>query len=169
MGNIISDGELHDIRFLIQSALFYREKARTFRTKVGAAIETFDMAIIGGFNIETYTHKGYHAEEVALIRALAHGYNGTDFRRMAVVYQDAGHNDFEVYPACLGCLNYLWDFTHPRFEIFVADIYGKGRYKGILEEMLSLKDGARIYPSENVRKNKPRLNSEPILSVNENR
>lgn len=146
----------------VKVALDYRELARTFDIKVGVALETYDGKIFGGFNVETYAHKGYHAEEVALIRALAEGYNGVDFRRLVVVFQDSRDEGVEIYPGCpLSCWGYLWEFAHPGLEIVVADARGKVHYKTTLKEIIHPPAPGRVFPSEEFRKRRPKLNSEP--------
>lgn len=146
----------------VRVALDYREQARTFDIKVGVALETYDGKIFGGFNVETYAHKGYHAEEVALIRALAEGYNGVDFKRMVVVFQDSRDEGVEIYPGCpLSCWGYLWEFAHPGLEIVVADARGKVHYKTTLKEIIHPPAPGRVFPSEEFRKRRPKLNSEP--------
>jgi len=146
---------------LVQVAVEFRKRARTFRTSVGVAIETRDGMVFGGFNIETYMHKGFHAEEVALIRGLARGYNGRDFKRLVVVFQDAGHSDVEIFPTCLSCLSYLNEFTHTNLEIVVADLEGNIHYQTTMGELFAGFTGkAAVYPSPKIRKVKPRLNSE---------
>ncbi len=148
---------------LVKAALEAREQARTFRTKVGVAIETCDGKIFPGFNVESYYHKGYHGEEVAVIRGLAEGYNGTDFLRLVEVFQDAGHNELETFPACPYCWMVLWENTHPDFEIIVADTQGNVHYRTTLKEIIHPPAPGQIYPSGLSRKVKPRLNSEPKL------
>ncbi len=152
----------------LKAAIGAREKAKTFRSKVGIAFEMYDGRIIPGFNIETYGHKGNHAEEVGLIVAMSEGYSGTDFRRMVEIYQDAGHNDVEVFPACpLDCWGRLLEFTHPYLEIVVADITGKVHYNTTLKEMVSgIKPPAQVYPSNKIRLAKPKSNIIPKLPLN---
>jgi cytidine deaminase len=156
----------------VKVALEYREQARTFRSKVGVAFVMDDGKIIGGFNIETYGHSGFHAEVVALIRALADityddvlgckvGYNGTNFKQLVVVFQDAGHDDVEIFPACISCWSWLWEFTHPDLEIVVADIKGNIHYKCLLKNIVHPPPPAEVFPSEKIKQIKPRTNSEP--------
>lgn len=154
--------KLQHLQEAVQEALRFREQARTFHSKVGIAFEMYDGRVIGGFNIETYAHKGYHAEEVALIRALAEGYNGIDFVGMVEVFQAAQHDEFEIYPACaLSCWGYLWEFTHPDLEIVVCDTTGKTHYECKLRDVLHPPPPALVFPSELLRKVKPKLNSTP--------
>ena len=146
----------------IDIALKYREQARTFRSKVGIAFVMYDGNVMGGFNIETYAHKGYHAEEVGLIRALAEGYNGVDFVSMVEVFQDAGHDEIEIFPACgLSCWGYLWEFTHPDLEIIVCDTKGNVHYKCLLKDIVHPPAPGQVFPSDKIRQLKPKMNSEP--------
>jgi cytidine deaminase len=156
------------IKKAIALALAARENAKSFRSKVGIAFEMYDGRLIPGFNIETYGHKGNHAEEVGLIIAMSEGYSGTDFRRMIEVYQDAGHEDIEVFPACpLDCWGRLLEFTHPYLEIVVADIHGNIHYSTMLKEMVSgIKPPAQVYPSNKIRLAKPKSNITPKLPLN---
>ena len=107
---------------LVQIALEAMNKAISFKSKVGAAILVKDGNIFSGFNIETYIHKGYHAEEVALISALKAGYKKNDFEAIAIVCSFEGQ-----YPACASCRQVLWEFTNPDLVIIYYDISsGKG-------------------------------------------
>lgn len=156
------DEDGKNIEEAVKVALDYRERARTFDIKVGVAFEMYDGKIFGGFNVETYAHKGYHAEEVGIIRALADGYNGVDFKRMVVVFQDTKDEEVEIYPGCaLSCWGYLWEFTHPGLEIVVADARGKVHYKTTLGEIIRPPSPGKVFPSEDFKKRRPKLNSEP--------
>ncbi|MCL4399303.1 cytidine deaminase [Candidatus Parvarchaeota archaeon] len=161
---IVSDERLKEG---LKAAINARERAKTFRSKVGVAFEMYDGRIIPGFNIETYGHKGNHAEEVGLIVAMSEGYNGTDFKRMIEIFQDAGHDDVEVFPACpLDCWGRLLEFTHPYLEIVVADVRGKVHYRTTLKEMTSgIKPPAQVYPSNKIRLAKPKSNITPKLPL----
>lgn len=149
---------------LIEVALESRKRAITFRSFVGAAIKTRDGKIFGGFNIEPYSLKGYHAEEVALIPALVNGYYGTDFDEIAIVYKDAGDNGSEVFPGCPSCWGYLWDLTHPKLKIHNVDTEGTVLYSTKLNEIIRPALPAKVFPSLKTRKLKPRFNSIPKLT-----
>lgn len=150
------------IKEAVKAALDAREKkARTFRSSVGVAFCMYDGEIIDGFNAETSGHKGYHAEEVAILKALDRGYNGPDFDFMVEVFQDAGHDETEIYPACPSCWTYLLEFTHPGLEILVADTAGEVKYGCKLNEIIHPPAPGQIYPSEKIRKLRPKTNSEP--------
>lgn len=150
------------IREAVKAAIEAREKkARTFRSKVGVAFCMYDGTIIDGFNAETSGHKGYHAEEVAILKALDQGYNGVDFDFMVEVFQDGGHDELEIYPACPSCWNYMLEFAHNDLEILVADVDGNVQYSCKLNEIIHPPAPGQVYPSEKIRKLRPKTNSEP--------
>jgi len=150
----------------IQVALESRALARTFRTSVGVAIETYDGEIFGGFNIETYPQKGWHAEEVALIKGLAQGYNATDFRRCVVLFQHADSKESPIYPGCPSCWEYYWEFTHPYFTFVNVDERGEIVYSARLNEILHPPKPGLIYPANITRKIRPKQNFLPKLPLN---
>ncbi len=155
-----------EIKDLIKTAQHYRSMARTFRSSVGVAFQMWDGKAFGGFNMETYGHKGLHAEEVGIVRALAEGYNGTDFRRMVEIFQDAGHNEIEIFPGCFTCWAAMWEWTHPYLEIIVADAEGNSKYSARLKDMVSPAPPVHIYPSNKIREIKPKINFVPKLPLN---
>jgi cytidine deaminase len=157
-----------DLEDLMKAAIEARKRALTFRTAVGVAYETYDGKIYSGFNLETYGHKGEHAEEVGLMRLLADGYMGTDVRRMVEVFQDAGHEDTEIFPACFTCWARMWEFLHPYLEIIVVDTDGNVVWQDTLYELLHGVEerGAEIFPSNRIRLTKPKQNFHPRLPLN---
>lgn len=156
-----------ELQQLINVAVEAREKALTFRTPVGVAYETYDGKIYSGFNLETYGHKGEHAEEVGLMRLLADGYMGTDVKRMVEVFQDVGSEDSEIFPACMTCWARMWEFLHPYLEVIVTDTTGKVMWQDTLYELLHGVEerGAEIYPSNKIRVAKPKKNFRPRLPL----
>lgn len=153
---------------LVDAAIDARDDALTFNTAVGVAYETYDGEIFEGFNVETFSHKGYHAEEVGLVRAMAEGYSHTDFRRMVEVYQDASHETTELYPGCpLSCWGWWNEFTHPYFDVVVADTDGEVHYEATLDDILDLPGDGQVYPSNLLRENKVRQNRDPRLPLHE--
>jgi len=121
----------------IIAAIQAMKKAISFRTKVGACLYTQDK-LFPGFNIENKTHKGYHAEEVAIIKALDKQINPEDFIGIIIAY------DFkDIYPACGSCRQYLWEYTNPELLITVVDIHGNIRYEAKLKELYPMP-----YPKE---------------------
>lgn len=160
------DGKDKTIQKAVNIALEARKNAKTFRSSVGIAMEMYDGTIFSGFNIETYANKGYHAEEVATINALSAGYHGTDFKRMIEVFQDAGHDEAEIFPGCpLHCWGTLLEFTHPYLKIVVADVTGNVRYQIRLKDIFNTDKGFDIYPSAKIREVKPKLNISPKLPL----
>lgn len=157
------------LKMLIDAAMDARSHALTFRSSVGIAYETYNGGIFTGFNIENYFAKATHAEENGLQALLKEGYMGTDVRRMAEIYQDAGHNKTEKFPACYDCWSKQWDFLHPYLAIIVVDSNGEAHGSITLKQInKSLEDlGFDVYPSNAVRKGKPRLNFGPRLPLNE--
>lgn len=152
---------------MIDAAVAARDRAITFNTAVGVAYETYDGEIYAGFNVETFIQKSYHAEEMGLIRALADGYVHTDLRRMVEVYQDASHDETELYPGCPNCWGYWREFAHPYFEVIVADTTGDVHYSAPLHEILDLPGRGEVYPSNLLRENKNRRNTQPLLPLDD--
>ncbi len=160
--------DVEELKKAINVAIEARKNAKTFRSSVGIAMQMYDGTIFPGFNIETYAHKGYHAEEVATINALSAGYHGTDFKRMIEIFQDAGHDEVEIFPACpLHCWGTLLEFTHPYLQIVVADVSGNVKYSIRLNELFNTDKGFDIYPSVKIREIKPKLNVMPKLPLSE--
>jgi len=146
----------------VSVAMQSREMARTFRSKVGTALQTKDRWF-GGSNIELYAYNGYHAEEMSVISGLEEGYRGKDFPRLAEVFQDAGHKEVEIFPACaLHCWGVMYAFTHPGIEIVVADVEGKVHYEARLNQILHPPYPGEVYPSLKIREIKPLNNFEPL-------
>jgi cytidine deaminase len=140
----------------------YRAKSRTFRSSVGVAFEAQNNWF-GGFNIEKYAYNGYHAEEVAIIRGLDRGFRGTDFTRMVEIFQDAGHNEVEIFPACpLYCWGVMNAFTHPGLQVIVADVDGNVHYQTTLKEIIHPPAPGTVYPSDKIRAIKPLCNVTPL-------
>lgn len=106
--------------------------ARASKSKVGACVYTRATRycyakMYGGFNIENRCHKGYHAEEVALLNAIAHRNMPDDFEGIVIVYKFAGHDS--VYPGCGHCRQLLWEYTNKDLLITVVDTNGKIRFE----------------------------------------
>lgn len=148
----------------IEEAVEYRDQARTYGTKVGVAVGTFDGAVFGGFNMENKRHKGVHAEEAALIHAMLNGYNATDLRSLVVVYGD-GEGDIDIFPACLSCLAFAWDYAHPKLNVVVADTAGDIKYCERLEDIVSHPGPADTYPTHEISGRGDLKNGEPRLPL----
>ncbi len=150
----------------VKVALEAREQSRTFRSKVGVAFTMYDGRIFGGFNIEKYGYGGYHAEEVGILLALSKGYRGDDFKRMVEVYQDAGHNKVEIYPACPNhCWGTLHTYTNPNLEIVVVSTAGKTLFNVFMREIIALPGKAQVYPSNEIKKAKVLRNVAPRSAI----
>ena len=162
----IPGNDVKNLRKAINVALEASKNAKTFRSSVGVAMEMYDGSIFPGFNIETYAHKGYHAEEVATINAMSAGYHGTDFKRMIEIFQDAGHDEVEIFPACpFHCWGTLLEFAHPYLQIVVAGVSGNVKYSIRLRELFNTDKGFDVYPSVKIREIKPKLNITPKLPL----
>jgi len=134
----------------IAEAREYREQARTYSTRVGVAVETFDGEVFGGFNMENKRHKGVHAEEAALIHAMLHGYNATDLRSLVVVYADSSGHNSGIFPACLSCLAFAWDYAHPKLNVVVADTDGELLYHERLDAVVEHPGEADTFPTHDI-------------------
>lgn len=123
-----------------------QKKALATRTKVGVCIVTTDGKFYQGANFENNLKKTFHAEETALIHALMDGKRKTDFKYM--VQLAFGPN--KVYPCCLSCLAYLYDYTHPDFKIYTI---WKTEIKHIatLKELVKGFGDADVYPDKSRR------------------
>jgi len=120
----------------IELAIDYMRKARTFKSSVGACIYT-DKGCYPGFNVESYIHKGYHAEEVALINTMLHNVDPKKVKGIVIVYVFRGGQITSIYPACATCRQWLWEFTNPDILVTVVNPLGKI----IFEEKLK-----KLYP-----------------------
>jgi len=113
---------------------FAMKLALTFRSRVGAVLVAENNRTFLGFNIENYCHKGYHAEETALINALLHGYRGTMLKELYLTYDFYGHSE-NIYPMCGHCRQLYWEFTHPDLVVTVVNQKGDILYRGKLSEL----------------------------------
>jgi cytidine deaminase len=163
MSTEISKKDFQMLDHAISIAVNMRAMARTFRSSVGTCLVTKDLTMFGGCNLETYGHKGYHAEEMSLLAGLKEGYNGTDFDYLVEIFQDAGHDKVEIFPACLSCWTVLWEFTHPDLRIVCVDTKGEPRYTCKLGDIIHPPPPGEVFPSDLVRQVKPKLNIEPRL------
>lgn len=132
-----------ELEFAIKLAHEARKKAIAVRTNVGVCIVSTDKDYFQGANFENSYKKTYHAEEVALIQALMRGLKGTDLSYMV---QLAFAED-KVYPCCLSCLAFLWEYTHPDFMIYTV-WEGRIKHAASLKQLTSGFEGADIYPKK---------------------
>jgi len=116
----------------INWAISYMKNAKTFKSKVGACLYTKEYCY-GGYNIETRIHKGYHAEEVAIINALLNNIHPRRFKGIIIVYEFKGHTG--VYPACASCRQFLHEFTNPDLLVTVVDTKGKIIFEDTLKNL----------------------------------
>lgn len=113
---------------------FAMKLALTFRSRVGAVLIAQNNRAFLGFNIEDHCHKGYHAEETALINALVHGYRGRMLKELYLTYDFYGDSD-SIYPMCGHCRQLYWEFTHPDLIVTVVNQKGDVLYRGKLSEL----------------------------------
>jgi cytidine deaminase len=109
-------------------------KAKTFKGNVGACIYTDEECYIG-FNIETKIHKGYHAEEVAIINSMLNNIDPKTIKGIIIVYVFKGNINNNIYPACASCRQFLWELTNPNILITVIDLEGKVMYEDTLKSL----------------------------------
>lgn len=109
------------IKQLCVSARLGAQTRHEDSTKVGALIFTEDEKYYEGFNIQTDSHKDYHAEEVAMINfALQHG-DKEKVLGIAVTYSNPDKTKL-TFP-CGHCLQALWEyFKNPNLLIMEVDI-----------------------------------------------
>ena len=125
---------------IIKTCLLAREEAVTLKstsTKVGAVLVT-DLSYYEGFNIQTKSHKDFHAEEVAFINFLIERERGDDEKplRMFVTFSNPVLNNLTFL--CGHCRQFIWEITqNPDFEIIEIDLKGK---------ILSRKKLSELYP-----------------------
>ena len=102
-----------NLKPLLDHATKMQQKALCFYSKfqVGAALQTIDGTIIGGFNIESASYGlTMCAERVALFSALAQGH--TVFTHLALVTNSG------VFP-CGACRQMIYEFC-PEAQILIA-------------------------------------------------
>ena len=95
-------------RKAIEKCLKWRERAVCRKTKVGAALYTKD-SIIGGYNLENKSHKGYHAEEVAILHARLQNINPDEIQGIVVSF--SGKEIINLTFMCGHCRQIVWEFT----------------------------------------------------------
>ena len=117
-----------------RSLEFALRNALTFKSRVGALLVARNNRAFIGFNIENYCHKGYHAEETALINALLHGYKGKELRELYLIYDFHEHSE-NIYPMCGHCRQLYWEFTHPDLIVTVVSLEGDILYSGKLRDL----------------------------------
>jgi cytidine deaminase len=123
---------------LVAAARQARENASAAfsKFKVGAALETFDGAVITGCNVENATYGlTICAERVAMFKALSEGHRA--FTRIAIVADTDSPT-----PPCGACRQILWEFGG-NLEVHLANMH---QHKGVhqLKDLLPLPFDARL-------------------------
>lgn len=91
----------------IKKCLEARKLAIARRTYVGACIWT-DTDYYIGFNIENRSHKGYHAEEVAILNCYLNKVKPSSIKGMVISF--GGDEDKPTFP-CGHCRQAIWQYT----------------------------------------------------------
>lgn len=94
---------------LITTAWRSRDHAIARKTKVGAAVVGQRGLVIGGCNIEHDFGTTFHAEEVAIMKALSVG--DKNFHHLLVV------SDKNKFTPCGRCLDWIYQFGHSQIKI----------------------------------------------------
>ena len=139
---VINLTKLATLKKAINIARHSKTLAIAEKTFVGVCIVT-NKGFYGGANFENSYKKVYHAEETALIRSLYDGNRGTEFLYMV---QLAFAKD-KIYPCCLSCLAFLWEYTHPDFHIYTV-WEGEVVHSASLAQLTSGFIDADIYPKK---------------------
>jgi len=121
------------IRKAINLSIEAMKRAKTFKSRVGACLYTKNGYYVG-FNVETRIHKGYHAEEMALINAMLHDVKPKDFLGIVIVYVFKGY-ETGIYPMCASCRQFIWEFTNPNIMVTVVNPNGKILFQDILKNL----------------------------------
>ncbi|MEK9183693.1 MAG: hypothetical protein AAB890_01310 [Patescibacteria group bacterium] len=141
---------------LIRAALDAQKRALTFRTSVGAAVETIKGEIFLGANVENITRcLDDHAEKRAILLALESGCKREDILALALVYGSKITRDIEgeyAYPACGYCRQYLWENTNPDLEVIALDPDGVAIFAGPLKILYPLPYPSKIAQRLDLRK-----------------
>jgi cytidine deaminase len=162
------DPDLEFFKKAVREAVKVKDNAYVEKTPVGVTLTTYDRETFAGCNLENYLKKTYHAEEGALIHALTAGYRTTDFWFMVQIFESSRVEEQEVFPACLMCTAWLWEYLHPDLIIVNATPEGDPVHTVKLKDLTSgFKGLAKIYPSPSIKKAKKLMNSHPKLRFGE--
>ena len=131
----------------IKECLKARLKAICRKTYVGAALYS-DTEVITGYNIENRCHKGYHAEEMAVLNATLQGINPKALKGIVVSFSD---NDITRLTFMCGiCRQIVWQYTlNPVLLVTEVDLEGN---------IISEKTLGELYPYPYPRAEKAGLN-----------
>jgi cytidine deaminase len=123
---------------LVAAARQARENASAAfsKFKVGAALETFDGAVVTGCNVENATYGlTICAERVAMFKAISEGHRA--FSRIAIVADTR-----EPTPPCGACRQILWEFGG-NLEVQLANLESRtAMYR--LQDLLPMPFDARL-------------------------
>ncbi len=127
----------------IKEALRVRLTAVVRNTQVGAALYT-NSKVYPGCNQENRCHKGYHAEELAVLNAKLNYVHPEDIKGLVVTFSS---DDIDSLTFCCGfCRQILWEYTlNPDLLISEVGLDGK-----IIDE----KTLGELYPYPYPRKGK---------------
>jgi cytidine deaminase len=117
----------------IDLCLQAREKAICRKTKVGATLYSNDI-IFEGHNVENRCHKGYHAEEMAIMNAQQTNVDPKSFIGIIVSFSD---NDIDKLTFMCGhCRQYVWEYTlNPLLLVTEVDLKGNIVKEEFLEDL----------------------------------
>jgi len=103
----------------IKKCLEARKLAIARKTYVGACVYTDNKYYIG-FNVENRSHKGYHAEEVALINCYINRVDPDDIKGIVISF--GGDFSEPTFP-CGHCRQVLWEYTNnPDLDVIEISI-----------------------------------------------
>jgi cytidine deaminase len=116
----------------IKLAVSSLKKAKTYGGRVGACIYTKTGKLFLGFNVETKIHKGYHAEEVAIINSLINESKPEEATGVIIVCE---LDNKGIFPACASCRQFLWEFTNPDLLVTVVNTKGEILFEDTLTNL----------------------------------
>jgi cytidine deaminase len=106
----------------IVDCLQARLKAICRKTMVGAAFYT-NKRVYSGWNMENRCHKGYHAEEMAVINAQLAQENPKDLKGIVVSFSDDDITRLTFM--CGHCRQVVWEYTlNPDLLVTEVDLQG---------------------------------------------
>lgn len=133
-------------RKLVNEAIKAQKKAATFKTAVGAAVQTKDHQIFSGANIENTTRMcDTHAEINAVNQALLAGYRNADFEAIVIIYNIKNPELEHAFPACGQCRQYLQENCNENILVITAQEDGYITFAGPLKILYPLAYPSKIY------------------------
>jgi cytidine deaminase len=113
----------------IELALIEMEKAvllPTHHHKVGASIYTKDSTCYGGFNIQNPSHKGYHAEEMAILCCYLSSVKPESVIGIIITTTFTDSEEGKYCFGCGHCLQMMWEYTrNPELLITIVNVNGE--------------------------------------------